>query len=83
MQISSASLLAAQVQAQPKPQASVFGSFLNAPETAPKEAAKPTFEPVNFAKAEAAKTEAAPAQAAPQEPAQAYRPPGSSIDIRV
>jgi len=81
MQISSASLLAAQtqVQAQPKPQASAFGSFLNAPETKPAEAAKPAFEPVDFAKPEPQKSAAAPAP----DPAQAYRRPGSTLDIRV
>jgi hypothetical protein len=78
MQIASASLLAAQQQApiQQKPQNSVFGSFLNAPDTRPKEAAKTQFEPVEFA------SKQAPPAAQPQ-PMQAYRPPGSALDIRV
>jgi hypothetical protein len=85
MQISSASLLAAQTQAQApsKPQASVFGSFLKAPETTPKEAAKPAFEPVDFAKPEPQKAAPSPASTPAQDPAQAYRKPGSALDIRV
>jgi hypothetical protein len=81
MQISSASLLAAQQQAsaQAKPQKSVFGSFLNASEAKPVEATKAQFEPADFAKAEPQKTAAA---AAP-EPARAYQRPGSALDIRV
>lgn len=81
MQISSASLLAAQQQAsaQAKPQKSAFGSFLNAPETKPAQAPKTQFEPVDFAKAEPQKT----AVAAAPEPARAYSRPGSALDIRV
>jgi hypothetical protein len=81
MQISYASLLAAQQQAsaQAKPQKSVFGSFLNAPETKPAEGPKAQFEPVEFAKAEPQKT----AVSAPPAPAQAYARPGSALDIRV
>lgn len=81
MQISSASLLAAQQQAsaQTKPQKSVFGSFLNAPETKPAEAPKAQFEPADFAKAEPQK----PAVAASPAPAQAYSRPGSTLDIRI
>ncbi len=81
MQISSASLLAAQTQAsaQPKPQASVFGSFLKAPEAKPAEAASASFEPMNFAKPEPQQAASAPVP----DPAQAYRKPGSPVDIRV
>jgi hypothetical protein len=81
MQIASASLLAAQQQAsiQQKPQNSVFGSFLSAPDARPKEAAKTQFEPVEFASKETPNT----APAAQPEPLQAYRPPGSALDIRV
>ena len=81
MQISSASLLAAQQQAsaQAKPQKSAFGSFLNVPGTKPAEAAKAQFEPVDFARAEPQK----PAVAAAPVPAQAYSRPGSTLDIRV
>jgi hypothetical protein len=81
MQISSASLLAAQqqAQAQTKPRASVFGSFLNAPETKPKEPAKAQFEPADFTRSDIQK----PSTATATEPAQAFRPPGSALDIRV
>lgn len=81
MQISSASLLAAQTQAQPqaKPQASAFGSFLNTPDTKPVEAAKASFEPVDFARPEPQKAAPTPTP----DPAQAYRKPGSALDIRV
>ena len=86
MQIASASLLAAQQQAsiQQKPQNSVFGSFLNAPDTRPKEAAKTQFEPVEFDIGEfAGKETPNTAPAAQPQPMQAYRPPGSALDIRV
>ncbi|HEY4125040.1 MAG TPA: hypothetical protein VGM36_10525 [Rhizomicrobium sp.] len=81
MQISSASLLAAQTQAsaQPKPQASVFGSFLKAPEAKQAEPPKASFEPMDFAKSEPQATASVPAP----DPAQAYRKPGSALDIRV
>lgn len=81
MQISSASLLAAQQQAsaQAKPQKSVFGAFLNAPAARPAEAPKAQFEPVDFAKPEPQK----PVVAVAPDPAQAYRRPGSALDIRV
>lgn len=81
MQISSASLLAAQQQAsaQAKPQKSAFGSFLNAPETKPAEGTKAQFEPVDFAKPESQK----PAIAAAPDPTQAYKRPGSTLDIKV
>ena len=77
MQISPASLLAAQQQAPAKgaPEKSVFGSFLNAPP----EVAKTAFEPVDFAKGEAQSL----ASIAPPDPAQASRRPGSVLDIRV
>jgi len=81
MQISSASLLAAQQQAaaQTKPEKSVFGSFLGAPAPAPKEAAKPAFEPVEFAKAEPQN----PAPTAQPDSGQGFRRPGSTLDIKV
>ena len=81
MQISSASLLAAQQQASAKaaPQKSAFGTFLGAPEPAPKEAPKAAFQPVDFAKSEPQ----APAPAAQPDPARAFSRPGSTLDIRV
>jgi len=81
MQINSASLLAAQQQSQvqQKPRASAFGAHLNAPSTKPAEAAPATFEPADFAKTEAPQTSAASAR----NPAQAFRLPGSALDIRV
>ncbi|HVZ68205.1 MAG TPA: hypothetical protein VG891_02000 [Rhizomicrobium sp.] len=81
MQISPASLLAAQQQApaQQKPQKSVFGSFLNASEVPPKEAGKTAFEPAEFSGREV--QDAAPASQ--QSPAQGFRKPGSTLDIRV
>jgi len=81
MQISPASLLTAQQQAPAKaaPEKSVFGSFLNAPQAAPKEAAKTAFQPADFAQSEPQ----SPAPAAQPVPAQAYQRPGSTLDIRV
>jgi hypothetical protein len=81
MQIGSASLLVAQqqVSAQQKPQASVFGSFLNAAPATPKDAARPAFAPADFAKAEPEKS----AATSPATAAQPFRPPGSALDIRV
>jgi hypothetical protein len=81
MQINAASLLAAQQQApaEAKPRTSAFGSFLNVPDAKSKEAAKAAFEPATFVKPEASSASAA---TAPQPP-QAFRPPGSTLDIRV
>jgi|GEM_PF-6493940 len=86
MQISTASLLAAQQQMpSPKPagQSSAFGAFLNTstPEQT-KEAAKPAFEPAQFARATPAKPEQPPAAPADMPP-MGFRAPGSTLDIRI
>jgi hypothetical protein len=78
MQISPASLLAAQQQAPAKdaPQKSVFGSFLNASPVAPKQPAFPASEPAQSATPEAQSTPGS-------DPSQAFRRPGSMLDIKV
>lgn len=87
MQISTASLLAAQQQ-MPSPktaaQPSAFGAFLNtsAPEQA-KEAAKPAFEPVQFVRATPATPKEPAAARADMPPAMGFRAPGSTLDIRI
>ncbi|HTO40768.1 MAG TPA: hypothetical protein VL026_07310 [Rhizomicrobium sp.] len=85
MQISTASLLAAQQQMQSpaRPQPSAFGAILTANAAPPKAAPAPSFEPAEFTPATPAKPlqqMAAPAQGAP---IPEFRAPGSTLDIKV
>ncbi len=86
MQISTASLLAAQQQMQSpaRPQPSAFGAILTANAAPPKAAPAPGFEPAEFTRAAAPakppQQMAAPAQGAP---IPEFRAPGSTLDIKV